>query len=77
VPFSPPPDSQRQPPRPAGFLRVMGAVFWSFLGIRRKAAGERDEGSIKPVHVIVAGILGAAIFVAVLVTLVHFITRAH
>ena len=77
VTSSPPPDSQPEPQRPAGFLRVMGAVFWSFFGIRRKAAGERDAGTIKPVHVIVAGILGAAIFVAVLVTLVHFITRAH
>jgi hypothetical protein len=55
----------------------MGAVFWSFLGIRRKASGDRDAGTIKPVHVIIAGVLGAAIFVAVLVTLVHFITRAH
>ncbi|TMG82156.1 MAG: DUF2970 domain-containing protein [Betaproteobacteria bacterium] len=55
----------------------MGAVFWSFLGIRRKASGDRDVGTIKPAHVIVAGLFGAAIFVAVLVTLVHFITRAH
>ena len=76
VSSSRPPDPQSVPARPAGFLRVMGAVFWSFLGIRRKASGDRDAGTIKPLHVIVAGVLGAAIFVAVLVTLVHFITRA-
>jgi hypothetical protein len=66
---------RRDAPAPAGFLRVLGAVFSSFLGIRRKASGERDMVSIKPVHVIIAGVLGAAIFVAVLVALVTLITR--
>ncbi len=59
----------------AGFLRVLAAVFSSFLGIRRKAAGEHDMVTIKPVHVIVAGLLGAAIFIAILVALVTMITR--
>jgi hypothetical protein len=72
---SPPSPDRREPPPPAGFLRVMGAVFFSFLGIRRKASGERDMVTIKPVHVIVAGLFGAAIFVAVLIVLVTMITR--
>lgn len=59
----------------AGFLQVMGAVFASFFGVRKRASGERDVGSIKPVHVIVAGVLGAAILVAAIATLVHFIAR--
>jgi hypothetical protein len=74
------PQSPQRPPganRSAGFLQIIGAVFWSFFGIRRKAAGERDMGTIKPHHVVIAGVLGAAIFVAVLIVLVHFITRAH
>jgi hypothetical protein len=62
-------------PPPAGFLKVMGAVFWSFFGIRKKTAGERDQVTIKLVHVIVAGVIGAALFVATLITLVRFITR--
>jgi hypothetical protein len=72
--------TQGEPPRPeehaAGFLQVMGAVFASFFGVRKRSSGERDVGSIKPVHVIVAGVLGAAVLVAVIATLVHFITRA-
>jgi hypothetical protein len=72
-PERPPADGPE--PRQAGFLQVLGAVFWSFFGVRKKAAGERDEVSIKPVHVIVAGLLGAAILVTTLVTLVSFITR--
>ena len=61
----------------AGFLRVLGAVFAAFLGIRKRASGERDAVTIKPVHVIIAGVLGAALLVGLLVTLVMFITRAH
>jgi len=74
-PHAPPPHSGASP-SPAGFLQVLGAVFSSFFGIRKKAAGERDMVSIKPLHVIAAGLLGAAILVALLVTLVTLITRA-
>jgi hypothetical protein len=73
-PHAPPPDDDTGP-RAAGFLQVLGAVFWSFFGIRKKSAGERDMVSIKPLHVIVAGILGAAVLVATLVLLVSYITR--
>ena len=68
------PQGSPEPP-PAGFLRVLVAVFWSFFGVRKRAAGERDMVTIKPVHVIVAGVLGAAILVAVMITLVSFITH--
>jgi hypothetical protein len=53
----------------------MGAVFWSFFGVRKRASGERDQVTIKPVHVIVAGLLGAAMLVAVVATLVTVITH--
>jgi hypothetical protein len=64
------------PPKPASFLQVVGAVFWSFLGIRKGKAMERDTISIKPLHVIVVGVVLAAILVLTLVTLVRLITRA-
>ncbi|HEX4522503.1 MAG TPA: DUF2970 domain-containing protein [Casimicrobiaceae bacterium] len=72
-----PPSPEQQPDanREAGFLQVVGAVFWSFFGIRRKAAGERDMVTIKLPHVIIAGLLGAAIFVFVLIALVTIIIR--
>ncbi len=72
----PPPRDGLDPPPPAGFLRVLGAVFASFLGIRKKASGERDATSIKLVHVVFAGLLGAAILVTLVLTLVRFVTRA-
>lgn len=74
-PESPPPQHPSGPGRTAGFAQVIAAVFWSFFGIRRRAAGERDMVTIKLLHVVVAGVLGAAIFVAVLIALVTLITR--
>ncbi|HEV2008521.1 MAG TPA: DUF2970 domain-containing protein [Burkholderiales bacterium] len=56
-------------------LQVAKAVLWSFFGIRRRAEYEKDAVTLTPVQVIVAGIIGAIIFVLILVTLVHFITR--
>jgi Protein of unknown function (DUF2970) len=70
-----PPDRGAEGRKAAGFLQVMGAVFWSFFGVRKRASGERDEVSIKAVHVILAGLLGAALLVAAVATLVHFITH--
>jgi ABC-type Zn2+ transport system substrate-binding protein/surface adhesin len=72
-PHTPPSDDTAS--RQAGFLQVLAAVFWSFFGIRKKAAGERDLVSIKPLHLIVAAVLGAAILVGTLVLLVSYITR--
>jgi hypothetical protein len=53
--------------------QVVKAVFWSFLGIRRRAAYEKDAVMLKPAQVIIAGIIGAIVLVLSLVTLVHFI----
>ena len=54
-------------------LRVFRTVFWSFFGVRRRADNQADLASITPVQVIVAGIIGAAIFVTTLILLVRFI----
>ena len=54
-------------------LRVLRVVFWSFFGVRRRADNQADLANITPVQVIIAGIIGAAIFVTTLVLLVTFI----
>ena len=58
----------------ASGAQVMKAVMWSFIGIRKRAGFDSDAAKIKPLQAIVAGIVGAAVFVAVLVTLVLFLT---
>ena len=64
----------QEKPRRAGPLQVAQAVFWSFLGIRKRSAHERDAVTITPVQAIVAGVIGAAILVLSLVALVRWIT---
>jgi hypothetical protein len=59
--------------RKAWPLEVAKAVFWSFLGIRRRAAHESDLARLKPAHVIIAGIVGAVIFVTGLVLIARFV----
>ena len=53
--------------REAGFLETVRAVLWSFFGVRRKADYEKDAARLNPVHVIIAGIVAAALFVFTLV----------
>lgn len=54
---------------------VAKAVFWSFLGIRRKSALESDVVNLKPVQVIVAGIIGAALFVTTILLVVRYVIK--
>ena len=56
-------------------LQVAKAVFWSFFGVRRRAEYEKDAVSLTLLQVVVAGIIGAVVFVLSLVMLVRFITR--
>ena len=65
------------PPPPASLRQVIGTVFWSFFGIRKRAHMRRDLGSIRPHQVIIVGIVFAAIFVVTLLTLVNIIVRSH
>lgn len=73
------PESESPAPpaaRRASLLEVAGAVFGSFLGIRRGNAMQRDAVTIKPGQVIVVGIILAACLVVSLLFLVRFIMRA-
>ena len=69
-----PAKSETDAPRRAGALQVAKAVFWSFFGIRKRSALEKDAVTITLKQAIVAGIIGAAILVASLVFLVSLIT---
>lgn len=57
--------------RQGGLLQVMKAVAWSFLGVRKRADLEADAAQLHPAHLIIAGIVGAALFIAVLLLIVH------
>ncbi len=59
--------------RKASFLQTMQAVAWSFFGVRKSSDYAKDVSQLNPIHLIVAGVLGAVVFIAVLLTLVNFI----
>ena len=59
--------------RKGSLLQTARAVAWSFLGIRRRADYAKDVAELNPIHVVVAGIIGAALFVAALVLLVRWV----
>jgi hypothetical protein len=63
-------DLKQASKRKASFFATMKAVLWSFLGIRKKNDYEQDAAQLNPVHVIIAGVIGALIFVLTLIAIV-------
>lgn len=62
--------------RKGSFVQTAKAVGWSFFGVRKSAAYERDVNELNPVHVIVAGVIGAIVFIVALVVIVNWVVGA-
>jgi hypothetical protein len=52
------------------FLISMRAVLWGFLGVRKRSGQDADMASVTFVHIVLAGILGAIIFMTILLFIV-------
>ncbi len=59
--------------RKAALGQTVRAVAWSFLGIRRSADHAQDVQKLNPIHVVIAAVVGVALFVVFLVVLVHLV----
>jgi len=59
--------------RKGTFWQSMKAVAWSFFGVRRSAEYEKDVSQLNPVHVVIAGIVGAVLFIVLLLVLVNWV----
>jgi hypothetical protein len=59
--------------RPLSFAQTVKAVAWSFVGLRRSAGHAEDVQKLNPLHVILAGVVGAVLFVLCLVLLVRWV----
>lgn len=55
------------------FLQSMIAVMWAFLGVRKKSGLQEDVASLSFVHIIIAGVIGAMIFMGVLLLIVKVV----
>ena len=56
-------------------LRTIKTVAWSFIGIRKHSEFQSDVGRLNPFHLIVAALIGVALFVGSLVLLVNWVAR--
>ena len=59
--------------RRGSFFGTLKAVAWSFCGVRESSDYEKDVSQLNPVHVIIAGIVAALVFVLALVVFVRWV----
>jgi hypothetical protein len=59
--------------RKGSFVQTMKAVAWSFFGVRKGSDYEKDVNQLNPVHVVIAGVIGAVLFVILLLLLVNWV----
>jgi hypothetical protein len=57
--------------RKGSFGQSMKAVMWSFFGVRKRRDLEADATQLNPLHVLAAALISAAIFIGVLILVVH------
>lgn len=69
-------DLKKAVQRKGSFWQTVKAVGWSFFGVRKASGYEEDISKINPVHVIVAGLLAALLFVLGLVVLVKWVVAS-
>lgn len=54
-------------------IQTFRTVAWSFFGVRKAADHESDFSGLNPVHVVVAGVIGALALILVLASLVNWV----
>jgi hypothetical protein len=57
------------------FAGLLKAVFWSFFGVRKRKDLERDMTQINPIHLAIAAVLCALVFVGIVVVVVQLVIR--
>lgn len=67
-------DLLNQKSEEASVLQVAEAVFFSFIGVRKKTDLENDAAKIKPIQVIIGGLIGGVIFIFSVLTVVKLVT---
>lgn len=66
-------DLKQATQRKMSFGATVKAVLWSFFGVRKKSDFEEDAQNLNPLHVIIAGVIAAILFVFALLTLVKMV----
>ena len=61
--------------RKGSFIQAVRAVAWSFVGLRSKKEFENDAQQLNPIHVVVVGFAGVALFIGALVLIVNWVVK--
>ena len=69
------PEAGEKQSRNATCWQTVRAVFWSFFGVRKRSDYERDAARLNPVHVVIAGFIGALIFILILILIVKSVVK--
>ena len=64
-------DVKPSAPGKSSFAQTMKAVAWSFFGVRK--GSDHAASPLDPVHVVIAGVIGAALFIGALLLLVNWV----
>ena len=62
--------------RKGSFWQTARVVGWSFFGVRRSSDHESDLQRLNPLHVVLAGVLAALLFIAALAVLVRWVVSS-
>ncbi|OZA30869.1 MAG: hypothetical protein B7X93_01550 [Hydrogenophilales bacterium 17-61-9] len=56
-------------------LKAALAVFWSFLGVRKRRDYDADSQVLTPAQVVIAGLIGGATFILTLLLVVYLVLK--
>jgi len=62
--------------RRLNFFQTLKAVAWGFFGVRKGKGYREDIAKLNPVHLIIAGVLAAVLFVLLLVGIARWFIAA-
>jgi hypothetical protein len=66
-------DDSKKPDK-GTFMQAMKAVSWAFFGVRKHTDHDHDAATLTMGQVVIAGLVGAALFVIAVLLLVKFVT---
>jgi Protein of unknown function (DUF2970) len=55
--------------------RTVKAVAWSFVGLRSGKEFEKDTQQLNPIHIVIAGFAGLALFIGALLLIVNWVVK--
>ena len=56
-------------------LKAALAVFWSFLGVRKRRDYDTDSQDLTPKQVVIAGLIGGVTFILTMLLVVYLVLK--